>query len=241
MCNLYSQTKGQQAIIALTKAMRDQTGNLPPLPGIFPDYQAPVVRNAPDGVRELAMLRWGMPSSQKAQLDAASKRADKLRAKGKTVDFDELLKMEPDSGTTNIRNTNSKHWKRWLGIENRCVVPFTSFSEFNKERGGDVWFAFDESRPLAVFAGIWTNWTSVRKVREGLTTNDLFGFLTTEPNDVVGPVHPKAMPVILTTPEEIEAWMTAPAEEALKLQRPLPDGTLRIVATGTKKDGEAAR
>jgi hypothetical protein len=49
-----------------------------------------------------------MPSSQKAQLDAASKRADKLRAKGKTVDFDELLKMEPDSGTTNIRNTTSK-------------------------------------------------------------------------------------------------------------------------------------
>jgi putative SOS response-associated peptidase YedK len=159
-----------------------------------------------------------------------------LDAKGKTYDFRELLKMEPDVGTTNIRNTTSKHWKRWLGIENRCVVPFTSFSEFNKERGGDVWFAFDESRPLAVFAGIWTTWTSVRKVREGLTTNDLFGFLTTEPNDVVGPVHPKAMPVILTTPEEIETWMTAPAEEALKLQRPLPGGALRIVASGVKKD-----
>lgn len=240
MCNLYSQTKGQQAIIALTKAMRDQTGNLPPLPGIFPDYQAPVVRNAPDGVRELAMLRWGMPSSEFVQLQDAKKRAAKLDAKGTAYDFKELLKMEPDGGTTNIRNTSSKHWKRWLGIENRCVVPFTSFSEFNKERGGDVWFAFDESRPLAVFAGLWTTWTSVRKVREGLTTNDLFGFLTTEPNDVVGPVHPKAMPVILTTPQEIETWMTAPAEEALKLQRQLPDGTLRIVATGAKKDGEAA-
>jgi putative SOS response-associated peptidase YedK len=194
------------------------------------------VRNAPDGVRELAMLRWGMPSSQKAQLDAATRRAGKLRAKGQSVDFDALLRMEPDSGTTNIRNTTSKHWHRWLGIENRCVVPFMSFSEFNKERGGDVWFAFDESRPLAIFAGLWTTWTSVRKVRESETTNDLFGFLTTEPNDVVGPVHPKAMPVILTTPEEIETWMTAPAEEALKLQRPLPDGALRIVATGVKKD-----
>jgi putative SOS response-associated peptidase YedK len=115
-------------------------------------------------------------------------------------------------------------------------VPFTSFSEFNKERGGNVWFAFDESRALAFFAGIWTNWTSVRKVREGLTTNDLFGFLTTEPNDVVRPVHSKAMPVVLTTPEEIETWMTAPAEEALKLQRPLPDGALKIVATGKKED-----
>lgn len=61
MCNLYSITKGQAAIIAWTRAMRDTTGNLPPFPGVFPDYLAPVVRNAPDGVRELAMARWGMP------------------------------------------------------------------------------------------------------------------------------------------------------------------------------------
>ena len=233
MCNLYSQTKGQAAIIALTRALRDSTGNLPPLPGIFPDYQAPVVANR-GGIRELCMMRWGMPSSQKAQLDAASRRAGKLRAKGKPVDFNALLRLEPDGGITNIRNTSSPHWTRWLGIENRCVVPFTSFSEFNKAEGGDVWFALDDSRPLAVFAGIWTRWTSVRKVREGETTNDLFGFLTTAPNGVVAPIHPKAMPVILTTEQEIKTWLMAPAEDALKLQRPV-DG-LKIVARGVKED-----
>ena len=237
MCNLYSMTKNQAAIIALARAMHDTTGNLPTLPGIFPDYKAPVVANKPGGIRELCMMRWGMPSSQKAQIDAATKRADKLRAKGKQVDFKELLRLEPDPGTTNIRNTSSKHWKRWLGVENRCVVPFTSFSEFNRDAGGDIWFALDETRPLAVFAGIWANWTSVRKVREGETTNNLFGFLTTEPNDIVAPIHPKAMPVILTTQDEIETWLMAPTEEALKLQRPLPDGVLKIVAKGTKKDG----
>ena len=147
--------------------------------------------------------------------------------------------MEPDGGVTNVRITTSKHWKQWLGVENRCVVPFTSFSEFSRPHGGDVWFALDESRPLAVLAGIWTTWTSVRKVKEGLTTNDLFAFLTTKPNTEVEPIHPKAMPVILTEPEEIETWMTAPAEEALKLQRPSQDGALKIVATGVKKD-EAA-
>ena len=47
-------------------------------------------------------------------------RIAKLEAKGKAVDFKELLRMEPDSGTTNIRNTSSKHWQRWLGVENRC-------------------------------------------------------------------------------------------------------------------------
>jgi putative SOS response-associated peptidase YedK len=98
-----------------------------------------------------------------------------------------------------------------------------------------VWFAFDETRPLAFFAGIWTRWTSVRKVKEGETANDLFAFLTTEPNAIVAPIHPKAMPVILTTRDEIETWLTTPAAETLKLQRPLPDDALRIVARGRKK------
>ena len=61
MCNLYSLTKGQQAIREFTRAMRDSTGNLPPLPGIFPDTMAPVVRTAPDVERELCLMRWGMP------------------------------------------------------------------------------------------------------------------------------------------------------------------------------------
>lgn len=235
MCNLYSVTTNQEAIRALFRAARDLTGNLQSMPGVFPDYQAPVVANK-SGIRELCMMRWGMPSSQMALMEATKKRAVKLEAKGKPVDFKELLRMEPDSGTTNVRNTKSKHWQRWLVVENRCVVPFTSFSEFNKAEGGDVWFALDETRPLAAFAGMWTNWTSVRKVREGETTNNLFGFLTTEPNAEVRAVHPKAMPVILTTPDEIETWMTAPVAEALTLQRPLPDGALRIVARGDKQD-----
>ena len=54
------------------------------------------------------------------------------------------------------------------------------------------------------------NWTSVRKVKVGEVNADLYGFLTTEPNDVVGPIHPKAMPVILTEPDEMDVWMRAP-------------------------------
>src|SRR3954453_24229460 len=134
MCNRYSLTKGQAAIIALVRAMRDTTGNLPPLPGIFPDYRGRMVRSAADGTRELTMARWGMPSSQKARMDATKKRAAKLDSKGKQYDFKELLRMEPDGGITNIRNTESRHWARWLDVGNRCVVPFTSFSEFNKEK-----------------------------------------------------------------------------------------------------------
>ena len=216
MCNLYSLTKSQDAIRRITKAMHDRTGNLPPLPGIFPDYAAPIVRTAEDGERELLLARWGMPSPAFA-------------LKGKKV----------DKGVTNIRNASSPHWRRWLGPSTRCLVPFTSFSE--NDHGADgkavpVWFALDEGRPLAFFAGICTTWTSTRKLAEGEVTVDLFGFLTTDANAEVGAVHPKAMPVILTTPEEYETWLTASAEVALKLQRPLPDDLLEIVAEGVRSD-----
>lgn len=56
----------------------------------------------------------------------------------------------------------------------------------------------------------------------------LFSFLTTEPNAIVGPIHPKAMPVILT-PEDWETWLTAPVEEALQLQRPAPGELMRLM------------
>jgi putative SOS response-associated peptidase YedK len=64
MCNLYSITTNQAAIAALFRVMNQYIGNLPPMPGVFPDYPAPVVRNAgqnTDGACELIMMRWGMP------------------------------------------------------------------------------------------------------------------------------------------------------------------------------------
>jgi putative SOS response-associated peptidase YedK len=62
----------------------------------------------------------------------------------------------------------------------------------------------------------------------------LFSFLTTDANDLVRPIHAKAMPVILTEPREFEAWLTAPVGDALPLQRSFPNDRLKIVATGLK-------
>jgi putative SOS response-associated peptidase YedK len=213
MCNLYSVTKGQAAIIALTRALRDTTGNLPLMPGVVPDYAAPVVRNAPDGVRELMLARWGIPGPP--QFGGAP--------------------------ITNIRNTKSPHWRAWLKPENRCVVPFNSFCEYadTKPRKTPTWSAFSEGRPLAFFAGIWTTWHGKRGTKANPVEGEhqLFGFLTTDANAEVGSTHPKAMPVIFTKPERVDAWLTLPVPEALQMQRPLPDGALTIVSRGEKEDG----
>lgn len=239
MCNLYAMMKGRAEVAAIARALSDRNNNQPPISGVFPDYAAPVILRGADGAREMRDLRWGMPSSKKALMDAATKRADKLRAKGAPVDFNELLRMEPDKGTTNIRNTASRHWQPWLGPSNRCLVPFTSFSEPDQVGGSlqPVWFALGEDRPLAFFAGVWTAWGCVRKIKTGWEDCELFGFLTTDANAEVSTYHSKAMPVILTEESERDLWLSdAPWSEVQHLQRPLPDGALKVVAQGAKKD-----
>jgi hypothetical protein len=108
MCNLYSITRNQAAIRNLFKVGRDTSGNPHPLPAIFPDQMAPVVR-INEGERELTMMRWGMPNPPQ---------------------FPGI--------TTNIRNTNSPHWQRWLIPEARCFS--LDFLQANFGKAGSYYY-----------------------------------------------------------------------------------------------------
>lgn len=222
MCNLYNVTTNRQAIIDFTRAMRDASGFNEPSRDVYPGTLAPVVRVGADGQREVVPLTWGMPSPP-------------------------AYVKNYDPGVTNIRNTGSPHWRRWLGPQSRCVVPFTSFAEpdpASKVEGGrtpNAWFAKDESRPLMAFAGVWTPWRGVKKVRDGERDFELYAFLTTEPNAIVKPIHQKAMPAILTTAEEVDLWLSAPWEDAKAIQRPLPDDMLIVVDPPVKQEEIAAQ
>jgi putative SOS response-associated peptidase YedK len=134
----------------------------------------------------------------------------------------------PATPVINVRNLKTSYWRSWVKPGHRCLVPATSFCEWADGRPKVAhWFALDDSRPLFAFAGIWRVWVGEHRG---------YAFLTTEANSVVAAVHSKAMPVILTTPEECETWLSAPLADALKLQRPLPDGALQIVAMGETED-----
>ncbi|MCF1709982.1 SOS response-associated peptidase [Tabrizicola sp. J26] len=205
MCNLYSMTRAQDAMRQLFPDVPDRLGNLAPLPEIYPDQKAPILRNGTDG-QEMVMARWGLPTPPQF-----------------------LEGKKTDRGVTNVRNTASPHWRRWLGVAHRCLVPVTAFAEPDQARGGNAWFTMRDNRP-AFFAGLHVpGWTSVRKLKDGETTDDLYAFLTCPPNLTVGAIHPKAMPVILVDPPDWTLWMTTAWPEAQRLQRPLPDDDIVLI------------
>ena len=120
---------------------------------------------------------------------------------------------------TNVRNLKSSFWRSALGRpDRRCLVPVSEFCEWEGEPGAKVerWFSL-AAAPLFAFAGIW------RPTEEGRA----FAFLTCEPNPLVAPIHPKAMPVILH-PADYAHWLDGAVEDACALAQPFPSQLMKV-------------
>lgn len=219
MCNRYEIRGTIFQIRALAYKLRRElhttpaTDNLAPIDSVYPDQDAPILVNRPDGALELRMVRWGFPP-----------------ATGKDI-------------ITNIRNLKSRWWKdvnrEYLHqAEFRCLVPFTAFAEPVRN---STWFTTPTAE-VPCFAGIWRPWSGERLMATGKARRErvhrddwqLYAFLTTEPNDLVRPVHERAMPAILIDPDEQAEWL-AGGEASLRLQRTLPNDQLATRAPSARE------
>jgi hypothetical protein len=178
MCNLYSLTKGQAAIRDWFRANNDSTGNLPLFPGIFPDQWH---RSFATERMARASLSW--------------------RAGGCPVHRSSAVHRSPIFAMLAARTGAAGSASKTAAS---CQQPRSAST--TKPRKTPKWFALGQDRPLFAFAGLWTPWRGMRGPKSAPVDgqHELFGFLTTEANAVVAPIHPKAMPVILTTPEEVD-------------------------------------
>jgi putative SOS response-associated peptidase YedK len=127
---------------------------------------------------------------------------------------------------TNVRNLS---WPQWRGLaekpENRCIVPLTEFCEWSKETypvgdgkaaKGEMWFAVKD-QPVFGVAGLWQ--------ADGDTRG--FTMIACDPNELVAPIHPKAMFTILAE-QDWDRWLTGSYEDVIALQQPYPADLMTV-------------
>lgn len=201
MCNRYRMTAKQADVArALGVELPFLDDVTLPPPELFPKKPAWVARSS-DAGRRLDVMTWGFPHVVTG-------------ASGKSL----------NKPVTNVRNLASPFWRSALvNPERRCLIAVTSFSEYGPGLPGKMpLFWFDvPSRPIFAFAGIW------RPIAGELAA---FAFLTTEPNPLVAPIHPKAMPVILHV-DDYDRWLTGSLGDVSDLVAPYPSQLMTVAGS----------
>ncbi len=222
MCNLYSSTTAVEAMRQLfdVAAKNDHLGNAEPLPAIWPKYSGHVVRLDKAGDRELVSLSWGFRTTK------TSKKT------GKT--------LQP-AAWNNARDDSLQKSGLWKSSfhERRCLIPATSFCEAKgRQPATYYWFGIkgELERPTFAFAGIWT--VSHFEGPDGEEECPAYTMITTTANEIVKPVHPDRMPVILP-PDDYDQWMTGTAKEASELLRPYPADRMQVFKSGQDEKSDA--
>jgi putative SOS response-associated peptidase YedK len=165
---------------------------------IAPTQEAPVIRSQEAGVREVAMLRWGLVPFWAKDMAIGNKL---INARCETV--------------------AEKPAFRSAFKSRRCVIPASGFFEWTGEPRQRVPHAITiEGRPLVPFAGLWDSWTGA----DGKPV-ETYTILTTPANRFMTGMHDR-MPAILEH-ADIDTWISGTPEAALKLIRPYADEPMR--------------
>ena len=185
MCNLYSLNGTREEIGKYLKVSHNRMGQFNEQLTMFPAREAPIVRLAEDGERELVTMSWGFILLQdgKAPRRVTNTRDDKMQ---------------------------SPFWKQSIE-QRRCLVPVTSFAE--PDDGKPVqwhWFAVqgEKPRPLFCFAGLWRHYKGPIKKDGPIVEIDAYSFMTTKPNKFTEQINHDRLPAILASPEDQELWLT---------------------------------
>ena len=207
MCNLYRLRSAAAEVGHIFAASADPADTLV----LDKDYVAPgkpglVVREQ-DGARFVSTMKWGFPTRRPRKRPARAGELPYL------YDW-----------WTNCRNLRNGMWRTWLARpEHRCLVPFAEFAEpkaaADRQGPGDTSWWFDVAdQALPCFAGVWKVDQDHQRV---------FAFCTTDPNPLVAPLHPKAMPVILLR-EDHDRWLRGGMDDVLALQAPYPSQLMAV-------------
>ena len=213
MCNLYSMTRTREAMLRLFRVSHNRAAAFEPETGDLPRLSSPVVRKAADGERELVNLNWGFVLLQK---DLAPRRVTNMRD-------DKML--------------TSKFWRPSFE-QRRCLVPASSYCEPKGEKPATWhWFVVngEEARPLFAFPGVWTRYRGPLKKNGDNVDQEVFAFMTTEPNELTASINHERMPVLITDPADFETWLSGSTEDAFKLARSYAAEQMRIVQSGAER------
>ena len=202
----------RQHIGHLFKVSDNRIGEVPDQITMFPGRNAPVVRLATDGERELVTMSWGfvLHMDGKAPKRVTNTRDDKI---------------------------TSPFWRDSIE-QRRCLVPVTSFAEPDEAKPVQWhWLALkgDVPRPLFAFAGIWRRFKGPIK-KDGPTIEiETYSFMTSLPNELTARINHERLPVILGSQADHEIWLQGSASERQALLRPYPASKMREVQSGLDK------
>ena len=170
----------------------DDCADYPIRHNISPGTDIAVIRQSPEGRRVLHLLRWGLIPRWIEDVKTAPKLNN---ARGESV-------AEKPSFKSAFKSR-------------RCLIPASGFYEWQAQGQGPkqpYFISLKSGKPIAM-AGLWES----KEFADGSILRTAC-VITTAANELMAPIHDR-MPVIIS-PENWQAWLTAPADSAKELITP---------------------